>query len=68
MPYPKGKRIQITTIEGQVVRGVSLGVNQGIWGSRRKPEDTLRIQQKGKIVAVALRNIKQKKQKISRRS
>jgi len=58
--YKKGKRIQITTIFGEKVRGKSLGISKGIWNKKIGSEPTLRINKREGIYAIALRNIKKK--------
>jgi hypothetical protein len=56
-PFEAGRRVQVKTIDNQVVRGKSLGVKLGFWDHKRKPEPTLSIENRKTITAIPLRNI-----------
>ncbi len=56
--YSKGKKIRVKTTDGQIISGTSLGVDEAYWGRKRKPEKTLRIEQRDSIIAIPLRNIR----------
>ena len=53
-----GKRISITTVDGQKFRGKLRSITSGVWDKKIGAEPTLNIDKKNTSANVAIRNVK----------